>query len=118
MREISEHQEQATLMRWVHINTGRLPQLKWLFAVPNGGQRHIATAVKLKQEGVKRGVPDLMFPVPQGKYAGLAIEMKTRKGRVSPEQHEWIEGLRSNGWKALVCRGWEDASKELEKYLA
>lgn len=39
-------------------------QLKWLHAIPNGGDRHGATAGKMKAEGAKAGVWDMFLPVP------------------------------------------------------
>src|SRR4051794_30465888 len=41
-----------------------LPQLKWLHAVPNGGERSKAVAGMMKAEGVKPGVADIFWPVP------------------------------------------------------
>ena len=54
----SEHIEQVNFVNWVEYN---YPKIK-LFAIPNGGKRSIKTAIDLKSEGVKRGVPDLFIP--------------------------------------------------------
>jgi hypothetical protein len=67
------------------------------WAVPNGGHRHLHTAIKLRAEGVQRGVPDLCFLLPGGK-AGF-LELKTAKGRASPEQVAF--GVRAQGLGAL-----------------
>src|SRR3954470_1273439 len=43
-----------------------LAQLKWLFAIPNGGERAPAVASSMVAEGAKRGVADVMLPVAMG----------------------------------------------------
>src|SRR4051812_39956800 len=69
----SEDSQQMALFAWAADNVGRYPQLAWLFAIPNGGSRHIAEAAKLVAAGVRSGVPDLMLPWPKQKmdYQGF-----------------------------------------------
>jgi hypothetical protein len=44
--------------------------------------------------------------------------MKRRKGgRVSVEQKKMILALRAQGYKAEVCRGWEEAKNTICEYL-
>lgn len=112
----NEHREQRSLMEWVNWNDGRIPELKLLHAIPNGGHRNLAVAGKLKAEGVRKGVPDLCWPCPRGPFHGLYIEMKTRKGRPTPEQRDWIAALNAMGYRAVVCHGFEEASHELMEY--
>ena len=88
-----------------------------MFAIPNGGARHIAVAVKLKAEGVKAGVPDLMLPVSRKGYNGLFIEMKTEEGSEQPNQKKWRETLIGNGYLSVVCKGWDSARSEIMGYL-
>ena len=45
---ISESEEQKTVMQWAEWNTGRYPQLKWLYHIPNGGKRSKAEAARFK----------------------------------------------------------------------
>ena len=71
-----EHQEQCALMDWARLSEKRYPELKWLFAVPNGGKRSKAVAGKLKASGVKPGVLDLNLPVRRGLFTSLWIEKK------------------------------------------
>lgn len=113
----TEHAEQVSLMRMVRLHEPRFPALKLLFAVGNGGHRHKATAARMKMEGIRPGVPDLMLPFPAGEFHGLAIELKSRSGYPSREQKDWIERLRANGYRAEVCRGWEQAWGVLCEYL-
>lgn len=96
-----EHLEQLSYVSWFEQT---FPAIR-LLAIPNGSHRHKAVAAKLKQEGVKRGVPDLFIPEWM-----LWVEMKRQKGgRLSTEQKEWIEYLSSVGYTCIVGYGWEDA---------
>ena len=54
---MSEHDEQYKLFLWTRYR----PELKWMFAIPNGGIRDRITAARMKQEGVKSGVWDIFF---------------------------------------------------------
>ena len=48
----------------------------------------------------------------------MYIELKRREGgRVSYEQKAWIMTLNSFGYRAVVCRGWDEAREEIEHYL-
>ena len=106
-------------MTWCRLHYHKYPELRWIMAIPNGGARNIVVAAKLKAEGVKKGVPDLMLPTRRGGYAGCWIEMKRRKGgRMEPEQIEWRDYLLGAGYWHMVCKGWEEAKDALEEYLA
>lgn len=111
----SEHAEQVTLINWYR----RTFKNSLLVAIPNGGKRSIKTAVELKREGVSKGFPDLFLPVMRGGYGGLFIEMKRQKGgRTSIEQKDWLEYLNGAGYKAVVCKGFEEAKEVIECYLS
>lgn len=113
-----ESVEQIALFQWAAFQTGKWPQLRMMYAIPNGGLRHKATAARMKQEGVKRGVPDICLPVARGEYHGLYIELKRiRGGRTSDDQEEWIEDLTAEGYRAVVCKGWIKASEEIARYM-
>ena len=62
----SEHQLQASLCEYL---AHALRPDCYVYAVPNGGARHIRVAVKLKAEGVRRGVPDLHIMMPGARLA-------------------------------------------------
>lgn len=114
----TESDEQKALMRWAAYNRGRYPELALLYHIPNEGQRDPRVGARMMAEGLRKGVPDLCLPVARGGSHGLYIELKrTKGGRVSPEQAAWIDSLLRQGYAACVCRGWEAASREIERYL-
>jgi hypothetical protein len=114
---MSESTEQQALFEWAEIAAKKTPELRLMYAVPNGGKRNIATAVRLKKEGVKPGVPDICLPVPRGRYHGLYIEMKFGRNKPSEAQKWWIEQLQQQGYKVNVCYGWGEAVKVIVDYL-
>lgn len=115
---MSEHDEQVALFQWAALNEGRLLELALLFSTLNGVRTSIGAAKKAKAAGNKKGVPDICLPVARFGYHGLWIEMKVRGGRVSTEQHRWIDALRNEGYCVEVCWTWLDAVNAIETYLA
>lgn len=114
----TEAQEQTTLFEWARLQRGKYPELDLLFHVPNGGSRNKAEAGRLRAEGVKAGVPDICLPVPRGKYHGLYIELKRKRGgRIDPAQMAWIEALMKQGYSVAICKGWETAAEIILNYL-
>jgi hypothetical protein len=87
----------------------------WLWChIPNGGVRNKREAAKLKQMGVKAGMPDVMiFERWTEEYHngedtfhgfGIAIELKSPKDKLTNEQEEKLDELDRRGWLTAVCR--------------
>jgi len=114
---LTEAQHQSTLFKWTQAVRGKYPELALLHHIPNGGKRDKIEAVHLKQQGLKKGVPDMHLPVSRRGYHSLYIELKTETGKTSPEQDWWLEHLRKAGNFCEVCHGWESAKRVLEWYL-
>lgn len=114
----SESDEQRVIVQWCDAFKARYPELKLLYHVPNGGKRTAREAARFKAEGVKPGVPDLVLPVARNGYHGLYIELKRRKGgTVSDNQKEWIKALTEQGYRAVVCKGADEAISEITAYM-
>lgn len=125
----TEHEEQATLFAWADRWSIRHPDLEAMFSIPNFSGRlgkvppiaAIRQAAQLKAEGRKPGVPDILLPVARGGFHGLFVEMKRQNATPSdtaPEQREWHDRLRANGYRVEVCKGWEAARDVLLSYLS
>ena len=89
-----------------------------LFAIPNGGKRNAREAARMKAEGTTPGVPDLFIAEPRGIDAGLFIEMKAGKGKVSAEQKDMGERLLVAGYGVAVCRSFEEFKATVTTYLS
>ena len=121
---LSEQKEQEIVIEWASYMKAYMPELEYLFHVPNGGTRDIVTANMLKLAGVQAGVPDLLLlePMPRadgGLWHGLAIEMKRadHSNHPSSDQKRWLDHLRSVGFLCVVCYGADEAIRTLTTYL-
>jgi len=97
------------------------------FPVINGARvSSMAQARKLKREGMKPGVPDIIIldtppALPHSK--GIALEMKRRVASkhktpcqcLDPEQVVWKEKFKKHGWTHILAHGADDAIETLER---
>jgi hypothetical protein len=118
----SEAKEQQALFEWSRmyiIKSKNEPLAEYMFAIPNGGSRHIIEAVNLKRQGVKSGVPDIFISLPSKGYHGMFIELKRLNNfSISKQQQEWIDKLNRAGYCARMAKGWDRAREMIEEYLA
>lgn len=113
----TESEEQQALFQWAAMLQARFPDLALLHHIPNGGQRAITTAARLKAEGVKAGVPDVSLPAPKGVYHGLYVEMKAGKNKPTAHQVWWLEELKMRSYYTAVAYSWREAAEIITKYL-
>lgn len=116
----TEHAHQAAIFCWCNeqVQNGNYPMLKWMHAIPIGGQRNKVTASRLKAEGVKRGIWDIFLPCPTAIFHGLYLEMKKPgKGRLTDEQKIFREHVEPLGYYFAVCYSWLEAKDAIVKYL-
>ena len=117
-----ERDEQVQLAKY-------LDSLKLLWChVPNEGhggygKRAQVKGARLRAEGLKSGVPDILIfdrceveedgaTIP---HSGCAIELKRQKGgRISEAQKRWLVDLKRRGWFTAVCNGFDEAKKVIE----
>ena len=110
---MSEHYEQSELFRL----TRDRKELRWMFAIPNGGMRNKATAANLRREGVKAGVADIFVPIPSYGYHGLFIEMKFGRNKLTELQQEFFEYATQQGYCCKVAYSAEEAIEIIDEYL-
>lgn len=116
----AEGEEQAELVarfRELYPAIGLL-----LVHIPNGGSRRNAfEGWRLKQQGVRAGVSDLLLPVARGGFFGLWIEFKAappNDAAVTDAQKEWVGLMREQGYRAEICLGVAAALAVLADYLS
>lgn len=120
-----EHDIQVECVRWFGQTYPMYEPYFW--ATPNGGYRAKRTAIAMKQEGMKAGVPDLQLAYPSKGYHGLFIEMKKSaigkrgqviaRGKVSDAQQERMQALSDVGYKCVVCYSFDEFVREVRTYL-
>ena len=112
---MSESRLQSEVVKYI-----KLQYPKALYCASLGGIRTSMTqAIMAKRTGYVKGFPDLFVyePSPCGKYHGLALEIKTLKGRATKEQKEWIEALNERGYKAVIVKGLPDILNCIDSYF-
>lgn len=116
--KLSEHDLQAAVIAECDRRSVLRVEYSLIFAIPNGGHRHPAVAAKLKAEGVKAGVLDLLLPVARQGYHGYFVELKCGDNKPSQDQLAWIRNLRAEGYKCDVV--WDNVDEVMtliEAYL-
>ena len=114
----TEAEEQKALFEWAELAKGRYPVLELMYHIPNEGRRSLTVGRSLREQGLKKGVPDICLPVPSHHFTALYIEMKRRDGgEVSKQQRGWIAALNRVGNLAVICNGWEEARNVILEYL-
>jgi hypothetical protein len=129
-----EHDHQVAVFQWVAVSgVKRHPDMALLHAIPNGAKlKGIGTdegraeGGRMKAEGVRSGVPDMMLPVSVRApfYPGLYIELKKpgrereKDGGRSDEQVKWHKLLRAQGYAVVTAYGWQAAASTLADYFA
>lgn len=96
----------------------------FLFAVPNGGNRNAKEAARLKREGVKAGVSDLVLAIPRFGFHGLFLELKQppaiKGGKavlIPANQKEFGKRMSSVGYAVAYCWGWNELRLAVEAYF-
>lgn len=122
-----EEAVQSALFDWLNctkyngLNVGA-----YAFAVPNGaylfgtaGQRS-AQMARLKRQGLKTGVPDVVIAIPIAPYHGLYVELKREREarpKTSDEQQTWLAKLAGQGYCAKLAYGFDEAQQVVRDYL-
>jgi hypothetical protein len=122
MRSIEHHIAVAVMNWWAYACKRYKLDEKLLHAIPNGGQRNIIVASKLKAEGVRAGVSDYFLAVPRRAFHGLYLELKAgggafRRGALSKEQAYFGALVVGQGYEFKVAYGTEEAIEAVENYL-
>lgn len=117
-RAVSEETEQIHLMIWCRFMQTKFPELETIYHIVNEGKRTISTGGKLKEMGLRKGMPDLHLPVSRCAYPSLYIEMKKIGGKPTAEQIDCLELLERYGNAVAICEGAEQAEKVLTAYCS
>jgi hypothetical protein len=93
------------------------PEVRYCASL-GGIRTGIKQAKKSKNTGYVKGFPDLQICEARGGYFGLFIELKFNKQcYANQSQKDWVDDLNKRGYKAEICKGWEEAIYEIDNYL-
>ena len=139
-RRTPEADEQAALIRWARLwayhGTHPIPTLGLLHSSLNGVRLTSSQASKAKAGGLLAGVWDLFLPCPSFEthwpsnligetftgnpptrtLCGLWIEMKSERGKLTPEQKSFRAAV-GEAYAWSVCRTWHQSARCILAYL-
>lgn len=115
--EISEDSIHKTLIEWIKLHPQLRAFSKFIMHFPNEGQRTHSFGNLMKSFGMRAGVSDLFIALPRGQYHGAWIELKSRKGRLSELQIEFLNDMDSQNYYATVCYSLEEAMMVITNYI-
>lgn len=119
-------EEETTHINCVNWFQWHFPN-KDIIHIPNGGTRnwklnakgvrYSPEAQRLKRMGVKKGVSDIFIPEPEGTYHGLWIEIKSQKGKVTPEQHTFLAKQKAKNYQCAIAYSLDDFITIIKTYF-
>ena len=110
---MSEDRLQSEVIKYINY---QYPKIRYCGSA-GGVFTGITQARKMVRTGYVKGFPDLFIYEAKNGFHGLAIEIKTIKGRATKEQKEWIDDLNERGYKAKICKGLPEILDVIDKYL-
>ena len=127
-----EAQHGRALIAWGDKLAATIPELNWLFHVPNGlklgdadPKKAAMRAALAKAEGLRKGVLDYCLPYRSacGRFSALWIELKSpdvegdADGGLSQEQRDFGNAVVGQGARVAVCYRWTEAAAVILNHL-
>ena len=114
--EISEEAIQKTVIQWVRSHPYFKGKEGLVLHFPSEGARSPVFGKKLKDMGFRAGIADLLIAMPRRGYGGAWLELKSKKGKLSPAQKEFLDNMQQQNYFTAVCYSIEGAIEMIEWY--
>ena len=113
-RKPSTEPSESEILRAIMALLKRHPRVAQCWRQNSGtfAERNRDGSMRYVRANTQRGMSDIMGVLRDGRT--LAIEVKSRTGRMRPGQEEFLQTIRAAGGVAGVCRSVEDAVALLE----
>jgi hypothetical protein len=111
----AESNEQIAAMDWLRLQHPNIA----LYTMHIGNERKstpYAGAI-MKRMGILKGASDIFMAWPNKGYHGMFIEVKSRTGKLTKEQAEFLNRMELVGYYIAVCYGAEDVIDTMKFYL-
>ncbi len=118
-----EEREQCALIQWARLNDDIWP---YLIHIRNEGKRSLAEGARAKRMGLMKGVSDLFFAKHRNVTSvfeggdvegGLWIELKSKNGKPSKEQLDFLRKMEIEGYETGIFYCWTDAANAILQYI-
>jgi hypothetical protein len=83
----------------------------------NEGKRTPFEQYKMKYLGAKPGIPDLLIFTPNANRGGLALELKYKYNKPTPNQKKWLKWLENCNWAVDWHNNFDDCINTINKYF-
>tara|TARA_R100000353_G_scaffold123277_1_gene87577 strand:- start:652 stop:1020 length:369 start_codon:yes stop_codon:yes gene_type:complete len=111
---MTEQRQQEALVTYIQL---QYPTVRYCASLGGQYQQYQSQRSKAIKTGYVKGFPDLQITEARKGYHGLFIELKTKTGRLTKYQQNWIDDLNERGYKAECCYGLEKALDLIDWYL-
>ena len=112
---MSEERLQSEVLRYIQL---QYPKARYCASLGGQYQPYQSQRNRARRTGYSKGFPDLFIYEARNGYNGLALEIKTIKGRATKEQKEWIAALQKRNYKAEICKGLPAILQLIDDYLS
>ena len=85
--------------------------------VPNEGKRSVQYGHELNLMGMRAGVYDLFIATARHNYIGAWVELKSKNGKLRPEQMEFAKDMEEQNYFTKVCRSIEETIETINWYV-
>jgi|TARA_R110000824_G_scaffold341678_1_gene528120 hypothetical protein len=111
---MNEQRQQEALVTYIQL---QYKGTRYCASLGGQYQRYQSQRNKAIRTGYIKGFPDLQICEARKTYHGLFIELKTKTGRITKEQQQWLDDLNERGYYAICCKGLESAMEIIDWYL-
>ena len=115
VKQHTESNEQIAAMDWLRAQHPKLAE--HTLHIGNERKASYYMGYIMKRMGVLKGASDLFMAWPCGGYHGLFIEVKSKKGKPTPHQIDFIDRMNRVGYRALVCYGADEVIDAMKDYI-
>ena len=102
----TEASHQMALFAWASDK----PELRWMLRIGNEDNQSAARGARAKAMGLRRGVADILLPVPAHGLCGLWLELKYGRNKQSPDQIAFADAMRAAGYGYCLAYSWQEAA--------
>jgi len=117
MRKHPEDNLQIAVMDYLRLQYPKI--LAW--HTVNEGKIPVHYRKKLIRKGLKKGIPDIIIVQKKRHNSiimfGIAMELKIKYNKPSPEQIEVLDYLEGEGMITAVCYDFDSAKEVIDNYL-
>lgn len=93
------------------------PLLVPLLFYVNNNSSSARLGARNKRLGLTKGIFDLIGLVANPPYCGFCIEVKSEKGRLTPEQKTFQEAVNKQGFSTFVAFTFAEAKSFIDSYM-